>query len=965
MIDLVKSECTKGLEMTKPILLIPVISVLLGCGMFTQADAPVSRGESPPPVSVSSALTILFHGDSLIEQKILASPIVVRATMTALSSEVMADADGEFRAVFKFSLSVSEYLKGTGPSAIVALWLDDASYETRGEADVARAIILAWRDDQWDDRESIIFLLELSSGFGPLVDEQLRLADHFLLYVGDPYSSDDLYSLHSRENKIWLPAASSVGTAGDGQKFLLDVPGSGSTTPTITLGELKTRITDVTAEFNGGDGSEAYKACVRNKYGFERAARHFREVEDIESYGDSPLNRDLMSGLPARTMLAERNWYGVYPDIWAETWLEGRDGALFSVEQGEATPNDSNNDGVLTAGVDQIRYMESFLTVRPLPAGEYEIDRNEVWAGSSPCNYVLSYSWPVTVTAPAGVLHEAFFDPVTVGTAVEADSENGQLAPSSFDNSGVTTTLESLSYEAAAGSGHAGTVKLKLDPHDGLVGHVLDFIELDGTVSLSLNVLDASVDSVNKALSWSVTAEPWADGDQLMLRVRKATAPLPFATVVPKPTSTPIVETSLLERIAGSEVVARVEFASVRQVIETFSFKYANKPDPPAVFAAALEYTFTVNEYLKGSGGNQVVGLAVDRQATFPTRAEAEAATENFVSARDTQWDDREAIVFFRGWWPDVFGALPHSIQNQEGRYFLGSLRSIDGEDVYTIASRHSKHWLPATTGGENDATLQREYLLDIRGSSEGASTAPTITLTEMKAEVAKIAAEIAAGDGTNAYRDCIFEKYSFKRARDHVTSELGGSVVTQHSIGSGLPAGTRVNQIRVAGNTGPDVQFWLEGDDEGLFEASTVNQVLTMRPLPAGEYSFMAPDGVLHEAFFDPVTVGTAVKADSSNGQLSPSSFDNGGVPTTLESLSYEPPAGSDQTGTVNFNVNPTDGLVDHVLDFIELDGTVSLSLNVLDASVDSVDKTLSWSVTAEPWADGDHLMLRIRRAQ
>ena len=75
-----------------------VISVLLGCGMFTQADAPVSRGESPL-VSVSSvALPILFHGDSLIEEKILASPIVVRATITALSSEVIVDADDEFRA---------------------------------------------------------------------------------------------------------------------------------------------------------------------------------------------------------------------------------------------------------------------------------------------------------------------------------------------------------------------------------------------------------------------------------------------------------------------------------------------------------------------------------------------------------------------------------------------------------------------------------------------------------------------------------------------------------------------------------------------------------------------------------------------------------------------------------------------------------------------------------------------------
>ena len=47
-----------GLEMTKPILLIPVISVLLGCGMFTQADAPVSRGVAAAGVCLLSSPTI-------------------------------------------------------------------------------------------------------------------------------------------------------------------------------------------------------------------------------------------------------------------------------------------------------------------------------------------------------------------------------------------------------------------------------------------------------------------------------------------------------------------------------------------------------------------------------------------------------------------------------------------------------------------------------------------------------------------------------------------------------------------------------------------------------------------------------------------------------------------------------------------------------------------------------------------
>ena len=55
-------------------------------------------------------------------------------------------------------------------------------------------------------------------------------------------------------------------------------------------------------------------------------------------------------------------------------------------------------------------------------------------------------------------------------------------------------------------------MKLKVDPHDGLVGQVVDIIELDGTVSLSLDVLDATVDAANRTLSWSVASQPWEDG---------------------------------------------------------------------------------------------------------------------------------------------------------------------------------------------------------------------------------------------------------------------------------------------------------------------------------------------------------------------------------------------------------------------------------------------------------------------
>ena len=72
------------------------------------------------------------------------------------------------------------------------------------------------------------------------------------------------------------------------------------------------------------------------------------------------------------------------------------------------------------------------------------------------------------------------------------------------------------------GSGQAGTVNVKVTPDDALDGHILDFIELDGTVSLSLDVLDATVDSANDRLRWSVSSQPWEDGDKLMVRIREA-----------------------------------------------------------------------------------------------------------------------------------------------------------------------------------------------------------------------------------------------------------------------------------------------------------------------------------------------------------------------------------------------------------------------------------------------------------
>ena len=89
----------------------------------------------------------------------------------------------------KFNLNLSEYLKGSGPSSIVAVWMDGHTFDTSADAENGKAAVLARRDPQWDDREAIIFLYGEGSGFGTkLWMSRSNAQTTFLLYVGDPYS---------------------------------------------------------------------------------------------------------------------------------------------------------------------------------------------------------------------------------------------------------------------------------------------------------------------------------------------------------------------------------------------------------------------------------------------------------------------------------------------------------------------------------------------------------------------------------------------------------------------------------------------------------------------------------------------------------------------------------------------------------------------------------------------------------
>ena len=438
---------------------------------------------------------------------------------------------------------------------------------------------------------------------------------------------------------------------------------------------------------------------------------------------------------------------------------------------------------------------------------------------------------------------------------------------------------------------------------------------------------------------------------------------------------------SLEETIAWADVIARVQLSSVTAVAEQKAGQ--------THYIAALEYRFRVLEYLKGSGGSELVAVAYDGLATFSSSGSAVTQATALKDRRDTQWDSREAILFLE----DAHPALPST--SRADRYRLGA-ESIHEpwDDYYTIASRWDKRWLPAASSGSAGASGSSDtqrFLLDAPTDSGGASGAsgqsggtPTITLAALKTKIAANTTAIAAGGGSEAYKDCLHRK--LERARE-VQYRVGpdGSYFYRRldaTLDSGLAEGTTaftdpLGSTRQATAPSHAGDFQITGRDAALFRTKWPGIADTVRPLPAGEYKFYfagrpkiyiicdglpdlekqrqevfvtvtAPTGTLHEAFFDPVTIGTTIGADEFT--LSNDAYE-------IESIIWD-----DDDDEVVLTLDAHVSLSGKTLDFIELDGSIDTSLDVSDATVNETAATWTWSLTSAPWEDGDTVMLRIR---
>ena len=471
------------------------------------------------------------------------------------------------------------------------------------------------------------------------------------------------------------------------------------------------------------------------------------------------------------------------------------------------------------------------------------------------------------------------------------------------------------------------------------------------------------------------------------------------------------------ELILTADVIARVSLVRKRTYVE----QIGHAEDPRwgvDLWSPMLEFRFRVHEYLKGSGPNEIGGVVyrIEHNGAFwDTRETALAGAANMAAAHDSRWESREAIVFL--WSED---RVDDDIQLTTGQYWFGEMAFIT--DNYSVASIHKKAWLPEAiqSGGSSTRSASEQlFLLDAPASTStragriadsltapfrtarapaSGSSAPTISLSAMKAKVAALEALANAG-GTPQYRACIESSYSYENALRNAIVRDGPMphVETTVAIGSGLPAGTFLDDYQTGtGRSREKIGMgWFEGPDKDLvrfvnvdFTTSTADRIrftrraVTARPLPAGDYTVYpnwtwsgglvcdrypeiahnrfalyltvtAPADmprIQHEAFFDPVDIGSAVGADGSNGVLKPASFSLDGTTTTISSLKWE-------DGEVTMALSPTTTLADYAIDFIDTTGTTTLSLSSDNASTTA----LTWTVADAPWADGDLLMLRL----
>ena len=348
---------------------------------------PVAPVPSPTPETVEYSINPTWWVPPSLEEQIFESDVIVRASLlsAAAGTETVPSADAgvspTYRPVQDLRFTVHEYLKGSGPNEVLVVVRGEHTYLTEAEARNEADHSVSLRNTTWDGRQGALFL---------------RTSDSADLQVSGTSGG----------------ASGSTGQTDD-LAFITD--GAKSPPPTISLADLRAEIAETDATLKAGEGIEGYERCIRGKIRRERANR-------ADPWMPLRLEKTLVSGSAAGAEVYRSENRYREPD-YNRYWLSGPDAGLF---QSLIVDDDSSS----VNGYDEI-----LTTARPLVTGTYRVFHNMQLYIYFPCNSVPedAYTdWTVTVTATTGTLHEAFFDPVAIGTAVGADGSNGALEPASF-----------------------------------------------------------------------------------------------------------------------------------------------------------------------------------------------------------------------------------------------------------------------------------------------------------------------------------------------------------------------------------------------------------------------------------------------------------------------------------------------------------------------------------------------------
>ena len=520
-----------------PWLLAAAFLFALGCG---QSPNPLVPTATPMPPHAD--LAPYTGGVPTLDENIFYADVIawVRPPAVSGKSKTIPSEDGvapTYRPFVEFQFEVVEYLKGSGGNTLTVEYPQSHTYLTDKEsvniASSLRVYDNAASDGQSaifnarsDDRGAVVFLRlpeDGDAGAGASPSAQV----YYFQSIDSPLNP----SYISTSKKSWMPVVApgkSVGALADvavgrDSKFLNPESIESVAEPReLTLEYLRSRIKAVADMLAKGEGIEGYEECIKFRFDSESILREIEKAEGRPYTPETVREGPFASGLPAGTEFRSSGMSA--GEGYSRQWYEGQDADLFQtaivVEGVEIVPD------YIRTRKDPVGYEISTRVARPLPRGTYKVKEMGQHGYAMPCNLEPNpdhaWTWIFTFESPAGTLHEAFFDPASIGeAAVGADASNGVLKPTAFTFGGGNVSLDSIRWESHA-------AEMRLSPHTRLANHHADFIALDGSVALRLDFDDAAEtgEGDSRALSWPVCAQPWQAGDLLMLRISESPSDL-------------------------------------------------------------------------------------------------------------------------------------------------------------------------------------------------------------------------------------------------------------------------------------------------------------------------------------------------------------------------------------------------------------------------------------------------------